>query len=28
LKKEGVLSIDIHRIHIESEELLAGLAHE
>jgi len=28
LKKQGVLSIDTHRIHIESEELLTGLAHE
>lgn len=28
LKKQGVLSIDTHRIHIESEELLSGLAHE
>lgn len=28
LKKQGVLSIDTHRIDIESEELLTGLAHE
>jgi CRP/FNR family transcriptional regulator len=28
LKRQGVLSIDTHRIHIESEELLTGLAHE
>ena len=28
LKKQGVLSIDTHRIHIESEELLASLTHE
>jgi CRP/FNR family transcriptional regulator len=28
LKKQGVLSIDTHRIHIESEELLSGLTHE
>jgi CRP/FNR family transcriptional regulator, cyclic AMP receptor protein len=26
LKRQGVLSIDTHRIHIESEELLTGLA--
>ena len=25
LKRRGALSIDMHRIHIESEELLAGL---
>ena len=28
LKRQGVLSIDTHRIDIESEELLSGLAHE
>ena len=28
LKRQGVLSIDTHRIQIESEELLTGLAHE
>ena len=28
LKRQGVLSIDTHRIQIESEELLAGLAHQ
>ena len=28
LKKQGVLSIDMHRIDIESEELLSGLTHE
>ena len=28
LKRQGVLSIDTHRIHIESEELLIGLTHE
>lgn len=28
LKRQGVLSIDTHRIHIESEELLTGLAQE
>ncbi len=28
LKRQGVLSIDTHRIHIESEELLAGLTHD
>lgn len=28
LRKQGVLSIDMHRIHIESEELLAGLTQE
>jgi len=28
LKRQGVLSIDMHRIQIESEELLSGLAHE
>ena len=27
LKRQGVLSIDTHRIHIESEELLTGLTH-
>jgi len=28
LKRQGVLSIEMHRIHIESEELLTGLAQE
>ena len=28
LKRQGVLSIDTHRIDIESEELLSDLAHE
>lgn len=28
LKRQGVLSIDTHRIDIESEELLSGLAQE
>ena len=28
LRKQGVLSIDTHRIHIESEELLTGLTHD
>jgi hypothetical protein len=28
VKRQGVLSIDTHRIQIESEGLLTGLAHE
>ena len=28
LKRQGVLSIDTHRIHIESEELLTSLTHD